>query len=60
MPLLVWLVSMILMVGGFVVMGYSFVTPGLEAVLFVVGFFMTMASIALPIEYGYRGNRTRG
>ncbi|GGN83421.1 hypothetical protein GCM10010968_14180 [Agrococcus terreus] len=48
------------MVGGFVVMGYSFVTPGLEAVLFVVGFFMTMASIALPIEYGYRGNRTRG
>lgn len=60
MPLIVFLVSMVLMVGGFVVTGYAFQAVGMETVLFMVGFVMIMASIALPIEYGYRGNRTRG
>lgn len=47
----------LLLVGSFVVMGYAFSMPGLEAIVFIVGLFMFMASILGAVEIGRRGLR---
>ncbi|GAA1418366.1 hypothetical protein [Agrococcus citreus] len=47
----------LLLVGSFVVMSYAIGVPGLEAVIFIVGLFMFMASILGAVEIGRRGLR---
>lgn len=42
--------SFVLFVGGIVLFGYAFETPGLETAMFVAGIFAIVASIAIPFH----------
>lgn len=52
-----FLLLFLLLVASFVVMGYSMAIEGLEAVVFVVGLAMFIASIFGAVEIGRRGLR---
>ncbi len=49
----------LLLVGSFIVMGYAFSAPGLEAIVFIVGLAMFMGSILGAVEIGRAGLRRR-
>lgn len=51
------ILTMILFVGGLVLMGYSFETPGYEALMFLVGLGVLCFSVWLTAEFGMREHR---
>lgn len=51
------ILTMSLFVGGLVLMGYSFDTPGFEAIMFLVGLLVLCVSVALTVEFGLRERR---
>ena len=51
------ILTMILFVGGLVLMGYSFDTPGFEALMFLAGLAVLCVSVALTTEFGLREHR---
>jgi hypothetical protein len=52
-----FLLLLLLLVGSFVVMSYAIAFPGLEAIIFIAGLAMFMASILGAVEIGRRGLR---
>jgi hypothetical protein len=50
MNLFAFLVSLVLFVGGFFLMGYAFYVEGFQAPVFFAGILCTCAGIGLPIH----------
>lgn len=54
---LTFVLAMVLFVGGLLVMGYAFDTPGLELIMFSVGLIMLFVASAIPALHWRAGHR---
>ena len=50
MNIIVFLISLVLFVGGFWVMGSAFYVPGIESLVFFLGILCSAAGIFIPIH----------
>jgi hypothetical protein len=57
MNLIRLILTMILFVGGLVLMGYAFDTPGFEAIMFLAGLLVLSFSVWLTAAFGMREHR---
>lgn len=57
MNLIRLILTMILFVGGLVLMGYAFDTPGFELLMFAGGLGVLCISVWLTVEFGIREHR---
>lgn len=51
MNLIVFLISLVLFIGGFWVMGSAFYVPGLESLVFFLGILCTTVGVIIPIHF---------
>jgi len=49
-----YLIALVLFVGGIFLIGFSFSVAGIEALLFILGILAVAAALAIPVHFGKR------